>query len=724
MSKGTRVLLVIILILVLLLLGFGAYFAIKYLDKNKETTDVVNEEYQDNEKVSEYYEPTEEEKERTKELENILKANLPIMDGSTSTIPLEGGIKSALFGITQEKAEAGIVHSTTYGSFDNLIEGKCDIIFSTPLSEKQYEKAKEANIDLVETPVVYEGFVFVVNASNPVDTLTQQQLKDIYSGKITNWKQVGGNDAEIVAYQRNETSGSQNYMKTFMKDSNLMEPVTSFTPASMSGLMDAIATYDNSENAIGYSVYAYAANMYGNGNEIKFIKVDGVDPTKETMASQEYPLLNYNYAIYNKKSEDNTTVDELTEWLLTYNGQVSMINAGYVPIKNIKVKELIIEPYSSKGTSEEVKSEKADYYYVVEPYEITDMTDIEWWNREDEGAKITKLKNQVLQDEINKFIEDSVEKLKLKEKECKKYVELLNKNSDEYFDCYQYDGIRTELNCINGYLSVKISLGYQYAVQGGFEYTYANYSKIYDLYYGKELSLSDLFYKNENFVDIINQQIEWRIPYEVELSIKSIEMKHPYAVLPKEGYSISFDRDGDLIITFDKENPYFIEGVEFEINTYLDDLSCINRPRDMEGIFNENLELKKNIYENYFNTKLEQKITSKYKYSIFYLDCHNEELDSFINNYIDKELINDGNITKGIEKIAKENPDYVFDFGEVIDYKREIDIKTELKGNKYVVINIEFGMITMDTIYFNVENKKEVSEEEVNAWQESFVEEY
>ena len=286
-SMGAKVILAIFFIALIILVVLGVVFIIK---RKSDYEGVTNDKNQTSD--NKYYVISAEEEKRTTELETILKSNLPKMDGSTSTIPLEGGIIAKLFDVTQEVAEANVVHSTTYGSFDNLIKGNCDIIFSTPLSEKQYDNAKKANVELVEVPIVYEGFVFVVNAKNPVETLTQQQIKDIYSGKITNWKEVGGNDAEIVAYQRNETSGSQNYMKEFMKDSNLMEPKTSFLPASMVGLMDAVAYYDNAENAIGYSVYAYAADMYGNGNEIKFIKVDGVEPTKATMASGEYPLLN------------------------------------------------------------------------------------------------------------------------------------------------------------------------------------------------------------------------------------------------------------------------------------------------------------------------------------------------------------------------------------------------------------------------------------------------
>jgi len=719
MSKGTKVFLGIFFMLIIVLAILVTIFAIKYLDINKEKTDVAINNQGKEEQEPKYYEPTEEETKRAKDLEKILKSNLPVIDGSTSTIPLEGGIRAALFDVSQENAEAGIVHSTTYGSFDNLLEGKCDIIFSTPLSEEQYRKAKEAKAELVETPVVYEGFVFVVNAKNPVDTLTQQQLKDIYSGKITNWKEVGGNDAEIVAYQRNETSGSQNYMKEFMKDSELMKPVTTFTPASMVGLMDAIATYDNAENAIGYSVYAYAANMYGNGNEIKFIKVDGVDPTKETMATQEYPLLNYNYAIYNEKSEATTTVDELVEWLLTYDGQVAMVNAGYVPIKNIQVKELEVEVYTSKGTSREEKSDsKDDFYYSVEPHELTDLTDTEWWNRKGEGAKITKLKNKELQEEINKFIEESVQKLKEKEDECQNYVDLLN-NYSEFR--YENIGIRTELNCINGYLSVQVLLNYELVVQQGFRYTYAGYSRIYDLVNGKELALSDLFYENEDFVNEINKQIKWRIPYEVELSVLPIEEKHSFATLPKEGYSVGIKEEYNNVyisLIFDKENPYFVEGVEFEINTYLDNISCINKTRDMSGLFEIGVKQEKQMYLNYFKTKPAQKVTSQNEYNIYYMDSGNTKIDNIINKYIDEEIVNDEKIEELMNKFFEEREEVVY-FWKTDDGKNLIEIGASLNGNRYIEIMITCGMENIDFIYFDEKTGNQVSESEFTKWEEA-----
>lgn len=124
-----------------------------------------------------------------------------------------------------------MAHSTTYGSFQNLLEGTCDVILSTPLSAEQEQAAREAGVTLELTPIAREAFVFAVNAKNPVTGLTQQQLKDIYAGKITSWKAVGGADRPIIAYQRNADSGSQNYMTAFMGDTPLIKPPQTGSPA-------------------------------------------------------------------------------------------------------------------------------------------------------------------------------------------------------------------------------------------------------------------------------------------------------------------------------------------------------------------------------------------------------------------------------------------------------------------------------------------------------------
>ena len=262
------------------------------------------------------------------ELREKLKGNFPKMDGSTSTIPLEAGIVAAFEGISQEEAEAKIKHSTTYGSFENLLEGKCELVFVPLLSDEQKKAAADKGIELEIVPITKEAFVFVINPDNTVDTLTQEQIRKIYTGEIKNWKELGGDDAEIVAYQRDETSGSQNNMKVFMKGYNLIKAKQEFILESMNSILDVIAGYDNGKYSIGYSVHAYARNMY-NLAGIKFVKVDGVE-------DGTYPLIDYKYAIFNKKEAEGSNVRNMVEWLLTSEGQKAMSNAGYVPVKATK----------------------------------------------------------------------------------------------------------------------------------------------------------------------------------------------------------------------------------------------------------------------------------------------------------------------------------------------------------------------------------------------------
>lgn len=634
-----------------------------------------------------YYEPTEEEIAKAKELANLLRDNLPKMDGSTSTIPLEGGILASLFDISQEDAESGIVHSTTYGSFDNLMEDKCDIIFSTPLSQAQYDTAKSKNIELEVVPIVYEGFVFVVNASNPVDTLTQQQLKDIYSGKITNWKEVGGNDAEIVAYQRNETSGSQNYMTAFMGDTQLMDPVTDFIPASMVGLMDAIATYDNADNAIGYSVYAYAADMYGNGNEIKFIKVDGVEPTKATMASKEYPLLNYNYAIYNKAKTDSTTVDELTEWILTYDGQVAMSNAGYIPIKNIKIEEATITPYTKKGTGEAKPSDYTldEIKYIVYPDYIL------------QNDKIIGLKDEDLQNKINEFIDDSTSELSSKKQQLDNYLDLLNSQNSEY-EFYGYDfkedeesPIVTEVECINGYLSVQVYLKYMYNVQDGTPYIYDGYSAIFDLYTGKRLELSDLYFKDTDFISNINQNIKYYENHTPELKPERT-FKRTFVAIPDDINMYSLTSIG-----FTKFNPYFAEGEIFYLDGYYQDgiNKIIYKARDMKDIWDSSIEVSKEQNSFSFAGERLEKKQDNITYSIYNIDTNNDTVDSKINSYVQNYLETEATPEK-VSRYMAENFDSEID--EFI-----VDAYGVTHGNKVAEIDIMINMENYDELFFNLE---------------------
>lgn len=255
----------------------------------------------------------------------------PKVDGSTATIPLSEDIAANILGLTKAQATEFIKHNTTHEAYVNLINGKADIIFVTEPSVDELKIAKDAKVELEVVPIVKEGFVFLVNSQNPIKSLTSKQIQDIYQGKLTNWKQVGGADNEIIPFQREANSGSQTLMaQIVMKGLTLMDSPKTII-SSMSGLIDAIAAYDNSEKALGYSVYYYAKTMY-NKDTIKLIAVDGVTPDNKSISSGKYPFSTGYYAVLKKSSPADAPSRKLLKWILGKDGQTLVEKSGYVPL--------------------------------------------------------------------------------------------------------------------------------------------------------------------------------------------------------------------------------------------------------------------------------------------------------------------------------------------------------------------------------------------------------
>jgi len=448
-----------------------------------------------------------------------------VMDGSTSTIPLEIAFRMGYYGETEDEATAKVKHNSTYGSFTNLVNGSCDLIFSALISDGQREAAEQAGLDLAEIPICMEAFVFVVNADNPVEELTVQQLKDIYSGKITNWKELGGNDAPIEAFQRNLTSGSQNYMTLFMGDTPLMEPITHITPATMEGLMEIVSSYNNALNAIGYSVYSYAANMYADAGKVKFIKVNGIAPTPETLGDLSYPLLNYNYAIYDKNNP-NTEIEKIVNWILTEEGQKAVVEGGYVPLKGGTLPEYVNgnKAYQATGTGREASKEpqyggvSTAYIPVDVEYPENYLEDCIYYYFYGTkyplifGAKYTidGLANEDLEKEINDFIEKAVNEAESKFPEM---YDLFRRKAAAGEFITLKEPVKVTVTGQNGYISIVVSTGYlDEGNDGGNPRLYYAVAATYDLRTGKKLeSLSDLFPKGSNFVDDLNRSLSMDI---------------------------------------------------------------------------------------------------------------------------------------------------------------------------------------------------------------------
>ena len=259
------------------------------------------------------------------------KETLPRVDASLATQPLMDAFVLNFTGKTTK--ELGVEYTNTDPAYTKLINNEADLIVVTEPSEDELKRASDANVELEVTKVVNEGFVFFVNKDNKVDSLTLEQIRSIYSGEITNWSEVGGTDTEIIAYQRPENSGSQTGLYSLVMKGI---PVKARTPKeqvtlSMAGIIEYVSDYENGLDAIGYSYYYYANEMYYNEN-LKYLGINGINPTYETIKDESYPILTA-YYIVTRKDETNENVLKLKEDMLSKRGQEVATKAGYVPCK-------------------------------------------------------------------------------------------------------------------------------------------------------------------------------------------------------------------------------------------------------------------------------------------------------------------------------------------------------------------------------------------------------
>lgn len=259
-----------------------------------------------------------------------LKGDLPVLDGATAMYPLYSAFVQAVYPENPAYFEQGtVVVSTTPYAYENIMNGKADIIFAAAPSEQQMKMAEAKGITLNMTPIGREAFVFFVNKKNPIDSLTLEQIRTIYSGKVTSWSAVGGEEDEIRAFQRPQDSGSQTALQYLMGDVPIMEAPTEDVVSGMGGIISEVAQYKNYKNAIGYTFRYYSTEMVGN-DEIKLLEIDGIAPTVENIRNGTYPITSEFYAV--TANTENPNVQELLDWIVSPQGQALVEKVGYVPL--------------------------------------------------------------------------------------------------------------------------------------------------------------------------------------------------------------------------------------------------------------------------------------------------------------------------------------------------------------------------------------------------------
>lgn len=261
------------------------------------------------------------------------KKSYPRVDGSTANMPMMAQIRSSYLGETLTEAENNTEVTTTDYAWRNLLDGNADLLLVYEPSSETKAIIDKSPIKLKVTPIGVDALVFIVNAQNKVKNLTTEQLRDIYTEKITNWKELGGDDQKIEAYQRVLNSGSQTlFLNLVMKDVAPVDAPKKYRIEGMDGLIETLASYNNSGNAIGYSVFYYAKKMYAVPG-LELISIDGVMPSDETIGDGKYPFLNQYYLVIREDTPADSETMKLYNYILSDKGKEDIKKAGYIPVK-------------------------------------------------------------------------------------------------------------------------------------------------------------------------------------------------------------------------------------------------------------------------------------------------------------------------------------------------------------------------------------------------------
>lgn len=216
-------------------------------------------------------------------------------------------------------------------AFDLLLDDKIDIFIGLAPCAGQLDAAMAQRIRVF--PVALEALVFLVHKDNPVQGLSLQEARDIYSGRMRRWSELRGIDAKILAFQRHENAPEQQAMLDMvMGGATMTKPLREeyFDPTGgFPACVNKVADYRNLPNALGYS-FRWLAKQRFLPEEIRFLAVDGVWPTDENISSGKYPLTVSIVAAVSSKM--TPPMSNLLEWLTGAEGQRLISRTGYAPL--------------------------------------------------------------------------------------------------------------------------------------------------------------------------------------------------------------------------------------------------------------------------------------------------------------------------------------------------------------------------------------------------------
>ncbi|HHD2753020.1 TPA: phosphate ABC transporter substrate-binding protein [Clostridium perfringens] len=244
------------------------------------------------------------------------RANIVKISGSSSVGPVieveAEAFKNEMPDVTVEINQLG-----SSAGIKDAINGTVEIgISSRDLKEKELEAG------IKEKPIAYDGMSVIVNNENPVQNLTMEQIKDIYTGKITNWKEVGGEDTPIVLVSREDGSGTRDAFQEIVGfNSEQLNPKAQISDGSGS-IKTMVA---GNKNAIGYISFSYV------DDSVHAVSVDGVKPTAENVQNKTYKLSRPFLLVY-KENNLSENSKKFIDFMMTKEGQEIVEEEGLISI--------------------------------------------------------------------------------------------------------------------------------------------------------------------------------------------------------------------------------------------------------------------------------------------------------------------------------------------------------------------------------------------------------
>jgi len=287
-------------------------------------------------------------------IEDISFENYPKVDGSTSARVLNVMVACKLLGVPYVWIPPGAVtewtlnpilselpeqykdffwqhvkSSQTHGAFMNLIDGNADIILThRTISADEKVHADSVEVTLIETPIALDAFIFVVNKNNPVKSLSVNQVQKIYTGEITNWSQVGGNNASIKVFTRPRNSGSEEVLRELVMDG--LEPAD-FPESAIGGMSQVFGEILNSVDGICYTFNNYKdLQARVPDSEVPKLAINGISPNKNTVKNRSYPFISEVHVAIRSDLDHKTMAYKLYEWMQSESAKSTITECGFI----------------------------------------------------------------------------------------------------------------------------------------------------------------------------------------------------------------------------------------------------------------------------------------------------------------------------------------------------------------------------------------------------------